>query len=579
MVKIVQLLDRILRYIRMDLIVSLYCDIKYLWDEVIAIYQLLNTFCQLLNLKTIKKIIMRNIRVIIPALLIFIGMSFSILVNLSCNNKKGSNLCKDPERLRVSRVNPHLLETARGIPVFLNNYTAWQLIENGTREEMAELINILMQQKFNMVSTVLVGEKNWGLYGGDASAYNAPGFVRYSLSNPDPLMPITTPGSDPNVPGQYDFWDHVDYVIGLAAMNGMYICLHPAWGCWVSGGYHGPAPGDQIIFNKANAYKYGVWLGQRYGGKDNLLWMIGGDRSAIYDLKDGLHDYRDVWRAMAEGLADGANGIENHDGQADYSNLLISYHPRKWAPNSSEWFHNDPWLAFNSTQDTPYDQVVSVPHDYNLTPAKPTWLFEGRYEGATSAWGVRYQAYQTVFAGGFGNTYGSDIWQFPSNWRELAMLPAAGQMAHLCTVTRGIWTDAQFLDRMPDQVMIIGDQGDTKGDGMTVGDGDGGPTPEKKASATSDRITAIRGGNGEWAMVYSANGRDISLDLTRLYSGKMDAYWFNPRNGMWRVIDKEFNKPTPFLTGLITGSGNHVFEAPGVPGPDNDWVLILKNQK
>ena len=308
------------------------------------------------------------------------------------------------------------------------------------------------------------------------------------------------------------------------------------------------------------------------GGKNNLLWMTGGDRSAIYDLKNGQHDYREVWRAMAEGLADGANGVDNLDGQADYSNILISFHPRKWAPNSSEWFHNDPWLAFNSTQDTPYDQVVLIPHDYNLMPAKPTWLFEGRYEGVMSAWGVRYQAYQTVFAGGFGNTYGSDIWQFPPNWRELTMLPAAGQMAHLYTVVRGIWTDAQFLDRIPDQDLIVGDQGNTRGDGEWDYSG-----RKKNDPSSSERITAIRGSNGEWAMVYSANGRDISLDLTRLYSGKMDAYWFNPRNGMWRVIDEEFNKPTPFLTGLITGSGNHTFEAPGVPGRDNDWVLILKD--
>ena len=508
---------------------------------------------------------MKSTKIVIPALLIFIGMSLFSLTNLSCNNRKGNNpgqdTLKTSERLRVSHVNPHLLETVKGVPVFLNNYTAWQLIKNGTREEIAELITICKKQKFNMISSVL---------------FNAPAFVRDSLGNPDPLMPDTTPGNDPKVPGQYDYWDHVDYVIDLAAVNGMYISLHPTWGNWVSGSYNGPATNDKIIFNKTNAYKYGVWLGQRYGKKDNLLWMIGGDRSAIYDLKDGLHDYRGVWRAMAEGLADGVNSVDNQDGEADYSNVLISYHPRKWAPNSSEWFHNDVWLAFNSVQDTPYDQVVSIPHDYNLIPVKPTFLFEGRYEGATSAWAVRYQAYQTVLAGGFGNTYGSDIWQFPSNWRELAILPGARQMAHLYTVARGIWTDAQFLDRMPDQVLIIGDQGDTKGDGMTVGDGDGGPTSGKKAIATSDRVTAMRGGNGEWAMVYSANGRDISLDLTRLYSGNMDVYWFNPRNGMWRVNDKEFSKPTPFLTGLITGGGNHVFEAPDIPGPGNDWVLILK---
>jgi hypothetical protein len=77
-------------------------------------------------------------------------------------------------------------------------------------------------------------------------------------------------------------------------------------------------------------------------------------------------------------------------------------------------------------------------------------------------------------------------------------------------------------------------------------------------------------------MVYSANGRDVSLNLNRLYSGKMNAYWYNPRNGMWRVNDREFNKPVPFLTGLLTGKEIHNFEAPGVPGPGNDWVLILK---
>lgn len=519
--------------------------------------------------------IKKSKRRIIPALLIFIGMLLFSLTNLSCINKKGIGLGQDtlktPERLRVSSVNPHLLETAKGIPVFLNNYTAWQLIENGTREEMAELITILRQQKFNMISTVLVGEKEWGFYGGDVSAYNARAFVRNSLGNPDPLMPITTPGNDPKVSGQYDFWDHVDYVIDLSAANGMYISLHPAWGCWVSGAWNGSGRDGNIIFDNANAYKYGVWLGRRYGEKDNLLWMIGGDRSAIYDLKDGLHDYREVWRAMAEGLADGANGIESQDGQADYSNILISYHPRKWAPNSSEWFHNDPWLAFNSTQDTPYDQVVLIPHDYNLNPAKPTWLFEGRYEGVMSAWGVRYQAYQTVFAGACGNTYGSDNWIFPPTWRELAILPATGQMAHLYNVACEIWTDAQFLDRIPDQDLIVGDQGNTHGDGEMDYSG-----RKKKDPSFSDRITAMRGSDGTWAVVYSADGRDISLDLARLYTGKMDAYWFNPRNGMWRVNDKELKKPTPFLAGLITGSGNHVFEAPGIPGRDNDWVLILK---
>jgi hypothetical protein len=129
---------------------------------------------------------------------------------------------------------------------------------------------------------------------------------------------------------------------------------------------------------------------------------------------------------------------------------------------------------------------------------------------------------------------------------------------------------------MPDPELINGERGNTIGDGMTIGDGDGGPNAGKKPNATSDRISAIRGKNGRWAMVYSANGRNISLNLARLQFGELSAYWFNPRKGTWWVGDKEYDDPKPFLAQLKTGSGNHDFNPPGIPGPDNDWVLVLK---
>ena len=56
----------------------------------------------------------------------------------------------------------------------------------------------------------------------------------------------------------------------------------------------------------------------------------------------------------------------------------------------------------------------------------------------------------------------------------------------------------------------------------------------------------------------------------------MDGYWFNPRNGKWWVNSIEFDEQKPFMRGLGTGAGSHLFDPPGVPGPGNDWVLILK---
>lgn len=540
---------------------------------------------------------MRNIKATFSLILIFIGIILISLIHFSCISGKVNHNEKkitDSERLRVSKVNPHLLETVKGTPVFLNNYTIWALLAKAKREEIGEFYDYCKKNNYNMISTMILTlgndtypESKMDKYTAGISPYGAFAFELDSGNLPNPLKPIVTPGNNHEIPGQYDFWDHLDFLIGLAADNGIYVSLHPAWGDWFSGGWGGEKPGDPIIFNEINAYKYGQWLGKRYGDKANIIWTLGGDRSAVYfpddpktykfNYVDTYHDYRPVYSAMAEGLADGANGFDDQDGKADYSNILITFHPRKWAPNSSEWFHNHPWLSFNSIQDTPEDQVKSVPYDYNLQAIKPTWLYEGRYEGAITAWGIRFQAYQTVFSGAFGHTYGNtDYWYFPPDWREMFKLQGANQMKYLYVVSRGIWTDKQFLDRIPDQQLIIGDQGATSGDGITVGDGDG---INKNNNAFSDRITAMRGSDGKWALVYTANGNSVNLDLSRLFPGKLDAFWFNPRNGKWWVSGTESEKMVPFLKGIKTGKGSYLFDAPGNPVQENDWVLVLKKKR
>lgn len=513
-------------------------------------------------------------RTAVIILMTFLVYSFCFGQNLKRNNL---------DRLQRSVANPHLLETINGTPVFLNNYTLWRLIETAKREEVAELFAHLKNHKYNAVSTVILTFKELGKQPNEklgTSPNGSRAFETDSLGTPDPLRPITTPGNRPDNADEYDFWDNVEYIADVAAANKMYVFLHPAWGEWFSGYVHGQRPGDTPIFNGTTAYKYGNWLAKRFKGKTNIIWMLGGDRSAIYNSKTKWYeatdskDYRHLYRAMAEGIADGSNGIENQDGQADYSTVMISYHPRKWAPNSSEWFHDDPWLSFNSIQDTPTDQIISFPHDYNLTPPKPTWLYEPIYEETIHTWGVRYQAYQTVFMGGFGHTYGSDIWEFKSNWRALSQLPGVLQMAHLYKVSREIWSEQEYLNRIPDQDLIMGDKGKTYGRGISaVTDFE---TKENQNNESSNRITAMRGRNGQWAMVYSANGREVTLDLSRLKNGKMNASWFNPRTGNWWVNEKELKKPTPFHKRITTGKGTKHFNPPGSPGADNDWVLVLR---
>ncbi len=79
-------------------------------------------------------------------------------------------------------------------------------------------------------------------------------------------------------------------------------------------------------------------------------------------------------------------------------------------------------------------------------------------------------------------------------------------------------------------------------------------------------------------MVYSANGRDIRIKMSRLMAPTMQAFWFNPRNGKWRVEGHDITEQKPFMKDVPSGPSAPLceFNPPGNVGNGNDWVLVLK---
>jgi len=467
--------------------------------------------------------------------------------------------CDNLNDLQVSE-NGRFLVHQDGSGFFPIADTAWAISWKLTREEVEGYLQRRKDQKFNTIALIAFPSHDGGMI-----IPNVYGDFVFEINNGqwNPLQPITTPGENPEDSTEYDYWDHLEYIIDNAESKGMYVVLLPAWGGCVAGDWGDGQATSQMVFDATSAYEYGRWIGQRFKDKKNIIWMIGGDRSAIY----GDRDYRSVFRAMAEGVADGVNGINQQDTSADYSTTLMSYHPRKWMPNSSEWFHNDPWLDFNSIQDQPSDQVMATELDYGLSPTKPTWLFEGGYEYRGSGenlytdWQIRFQSYQTVFAGGFGVTYGSmNIYHFKEG---LDGLDEAGamDMQHLFRLMTSM-SNEQFLDRIPDQSLIDGDVGDMDGN----------------EGVRSNRLQATRGAKGDYAMIYSANGRNIRLKMDRLSAPLMNAFWFNPRNGTWQIGDSDFTDQKPFMENIPSGPVTPIqeFDPPGSVGDSNDWVLVLK---
>ena len=198
-------------------------------------------------------------------------------------------------RIRVS-ANGHYLITDDGEPFFWLGDTAWDLIHHCSRDDAAMYFAKRASQGFTVVQAVALAERDG---------------LRTDNANGDrPFLDLGTLDPNPR------YFDWIAELIELAASHGIYFCLLPTWGDKVTRAW---GTGPQI-FTAQNIESYGAFVGERFAGYDNLIWMIGGDRTEILD---GV-DYRPVWRALAK-------GVRTHAGQ------LMTYHPKGGQGSSREF--------------------------------------------------------------------------------------------------------------------------------------------------------------------------------------------------------------------------------------------------
>ncbi len=428
-------------------------------------------------------------------------------------------------RITVSD-NQRFLVTETGEPFFWLADTVWEIFHRLTSEEAAFYLENRRRKGFNVIQAVALAEFD-GLHTPNA-------YGEYALVDDDPARPNEA------------YFRHVDEVIRMAAEHGIYVSLLPTWGDKVTHLW-GKGP---VVFNEDNARVYGRWLGERYRGDSNVIWVLGGDRPAY----DDTHDYRPIWRAMAAGIDE---GVGQH--------VIKTYHP-SGKHSSSEWLHEEEWLDFNMMQSghgsgrsTPVWEMIA--HDYALTPAKPVVDAEPNYEdhpvnpwpdwdpsnGYFRADDVRRQSYRSVFAGGCGITYGHHtMWQFSGDryeainhadrpWQDAIDRPAAGQMLHL----RRLMEAHSFLSRIPDQSILLFDGGER-----------------------GEYRTATRDSEGSYALVYLPTPQPVAVRLDWAAGSAVYAAWYNPRSGGAQTIGK-------FST------NSEVTFTPPVDGPD--WVLVLES--
>jgi hypothetical protein len=406
--------------------------------------------------------------------------------------------------------------TRGGAPFFWLGDTAWSLFVNLSRSQTEDYLDTRAAQGFTVIQAVAIFPQAGG-----------PGPNQYGDSpfgsGLDDLS--VTEGATSDDEEQYDYWDHVDFVVEQAAARGLVVALLPVWADKQVG----------HLVTAGNAGAYGEFLGQRYGGASNVVWVMGGDAPA-----DGMED---VWRALAAGIRS-AGG-----------NQPATYHPRG-DQTSVTWFDGDDWLDVHMLQgghclryDKRRDLVAAT-----YAAGRPFVDGEPIYEdhpycwkpedGFSTAQDVRRDAYWAVLGGAAGHTYGHHaVWQFlgagrsaslgaRGSWTEALEFPGAGQMRHV----------RELVGSRPrvEPADLVADAGSGAG-----------------------RIQAAAAADGSTLMAYTAGGREVTVDLGALSGDTAQPWWFDPRTGEATELDA-----------VPTGS-SVAFTPPATGGDEADWVLVV----
>ncbi len=419
---------------------------------------------------------------------------------------------------------------AGGKPFFWLGDTGWLMLSKLDRADSEHYLATRAAQGYNVIQVMVLHKPEMrNIVAGPA------------LEDGDIARPRVTPGNDPAIAGQYDYWDHLDWVVDRAAAHGLYLALVPAWGSFA----------EMRKLTVDTAPGYGRFLAERYKDKPNIIWLNGGDTHA---------DMATVtWQMLGKTI----KAIDPHH--------LMTFHP--FGRTDSSWvFHNAEWLDFNMFQSghqsyaqdsTPCargeDNWRYVADDWARAPAKPTIDGEPSYENMPhgldfvrepiwQAADVRRYAWWAVLAGAFGHSYGENsVMQFHSlgdtsaywastPWQDALHAPGAEQMRHLKTLI----LSRPMAERVPDQSLILNN------------------------GERYERVAAARG--ARYALAYSYSGRPFRVQLGRIGGRHVRAAWYDPRTGATRPIGRFANR------------GTRLFTPPGTPAPGNDWALLLDGQ-
>ncbi len=360
------------------------------------------------------------------------------------------------------------------------------------------------------------------------------------------LLDGTLPFTNMLAGGYYDltkpnsnYFAYVDTVLTMAATNHLLVLLDPCeTGGWLA----------TMTNNGSNScWVYGQYLGKRYKGFTNLVWLSGND----FDVVQWSIPTNDVCvRAVAQGIASmDTNHIQTVELGADYA------YPD--GLSDSNWW---PMIKLNLVYD--FSQTYAGCYRaYGRTNLVPCFNGEQHYESEVNGFPsdnvemgtplvLRHQEYWTLLSGAAGQVYGNHyIWQFLSGWQNNLNTIGVQQLQY----NTALFQSRAWWSLVPDtnNMILTGGNGTYATNGLI---------------STNNYATAAGTPDGALVMVYMPTLRTITVNLAKL-SGPAIAHWYDPTSGSYVAI-----AGSPFVN-----SGARNFTPPGNNSAgDGDWVLVLE---
>jgi Protein of unknown function (DUF4038)/Putative collagen-binding domain of a collagenase len=428
------------------------------------------------------------------------------------------------------------LQDASGRPFRIQGDSPWSLISNLTAAEAETYLAQRQQQGFNSLIVNLLEHK---------FAINAP-------ANRAGQFPFTS-----HTAGSYDFstpdpnyFAFADSILDKTANHGMLVFLDVMYL-----GYNGGDEGFWTELTNATnttstCYGYGLFLGNRWKSRSNLVWMLSGDYTApagstgearlLYILK-GLRDAGATTQLVAAHIAP----VSLSSDWAAFASSLQLNGVYPGAPAGGEH--------------------ALAQRAWNTTPVRPAFLIEPGYEAENFVPGdpasVRAYGWWGQLTTIGGNFYGQrDIWPFQTGtwgsgfgvnqpWQQSMATPGAVAMSLM----------ASLLAPLPWQKLVPSGQSGMR-TLVTAGGGTQGST---------DWVAAAADPAGSLLLAYvpttGTSQRAVTVDLG-VMAGAARASWWNPTTG--GTISAG--------TGL-SNAGPLQLKTPGDNGSGaNDWVLVVQ---